>query len=517
MNTQNSNDNLKQRTAKGFFWSLFGNGAQQIVVMLIGIMLGRLLAPGDYGLVGMLTVFSILASNLQESGFTAALTVKKEATDSDYNAVFWCSALISALLYVVLFCCAPLIAAYNHSPELTLLGRVIFLGFFFTSLGISQVAWLLRGLHVKEKTMAQVTASLTSGIIGLGCAFARCGVWSLVAMDISYKLTHTLMVWHFTPWRPSLRIDLRPAWRMFGFGSRLLVTNSLNTINGQLLQSLMGHFYSRHFMGHYTQANKWNTLGTSLLGGMINNVARPVLAKVEDDADRQRRILRKMMRFTAMLAFPGMMGIGLVADFVPLLMGDKWLFCVPYLQVLCVGGAFLSVNEIFSNLMISRQRSDLYMYSTLTFLAVQLSLVGAFTLTDTVPSCAVALLDAVAPYCPIVAAGGGLMPLLLCIVALQPLWFFVLFFTARRVLDMRLRDVLADVVPFVLAAVVALTVGYHAASVIIDALGWGGTAARIVIIAAKVTVTAATYAAIMWTARVEVFRECVAFALRRGR
>lgn len=521
MDSQNTSDNLKERTAKGLFWSLFGNGAQQVVVMLIGILLGRLLSPADYGLVGMLTIFSILASNLQESGFTAALTVKKEATHADFNAVFWTSTFLSAALYAILFCCAPLIAAYDHSPELTLLGRVIFLGFFFTSLGISHVAWLMRNLRVREKTMAQVTASLLSGFIGLGCAFAGCGVWSLVAMDLSYKFTHTFMVWRATPWRPTLHIDLRPAWQMFGFGSKLLITNTLNTINGQLLQSLMGHFYKPTTMGHYSQANKWNTLGTSLLTGMLNSVARPVLAKVggeegtEGTADaansgyeRQKRVMRKMLRFTAMLSFPAMMGIGLVADFVPLLMGDKWLFCVPYLQVLCVGGAFLPVNEIFSNLMISRQRSDLYLYTTTAFLVIQFALVGLFT--------AQAFYSL--PYFQTLASGeASLLPLLVCVVALQPIWFFVLFFVVKRLLVIRLAEVLSDVLPFLLTALASLAAGYFASEGIVGAMSIDGYVVRLLLIVFKVLITATVYCSVMWTARVEVFRECVAFVLKRGK
>lgn len=505
--TTNATDNLKERTAAGLFWSLFGNGAQQVVVMIIGIILTRLLDPADYGLVGMLTVFSILASNLQESGFTAALTVKKEATDADFNAVFWTSTLLSAVLYLILFCCAPLIAAYDHAPELTLLGRVIFLGFFFTSLAIPHVAWLQRNLCVKEKTTAQVTASLLSGVVGLVCAAVGCGVWSLVAMDLAYKLVHTLMVWRATPWHPVLNFDLRPAWRMFGFGSRLLVTNSLNTLNNQLLQSLLGHFYTKREIGYYSQANKWNTLGTSLLAGMLNTVARPVLAKVDDDARRQKRIMRKMLRFTAMLSFPTMMGIGLVADVVPLMGGDKWLFCVPYLQLLTIGGAFLPVNEIFSNLMISRSRSDYYMWSTLAFLVVQLTLVWGFT---TFPEGVAAAVSACG--FPEGLPGGPMMPLLICVVAMQPLWTVVLYCVTRRLIDVRFFEVLTDVVPFVLAAVVSLAVGYFAAEAIAPLFGFSSIPTRILLVVLKILVTAPVYCAIMWTARVAVFRECVEFA-----
>lgn len=505
--TTTSQDNLKERTAAGLFWSLFGNGAQQVVVMIIGIILTRLLDPADYGLVGMLTVFSILASNLQESGFTAALTVKKEATAADFNAVFWTSTFLSALLYLVLFCCAPLIAAYDHAPELTLLGRVIFLGFFFTSLAIPHVAWLQRNLKVKEKTTAQVSASLISGIVGLACAAMGCGVWSLVAMDLAYKLVHTLVVWRATPWHPTFNFDLRPAWRMFGFGSRLLVTNSLNTLNNQLLQSLLGHFYPKHEIGYYSQANKWNTLGTSLLGGMLNTVARPVLAKVDDDADRQKRIMRKMLRFTAMLSFPAMMGIGLIADVVPLMGGDKWLFCIPYLQLLTIGGAFLPVNEIFSNLMISRSRSDYYMWTTLAFLVIQLALVVGFTTFLESVASAVA-----ACGFPDGLPGGPMMPLLVCVVAMQPLWTIVLFCVVRRLVAVRFFEVLTDIVPFILAAVVSIATGYFAAETIAPHFGFSPILTRILLVILKVIVTATLYCAIMWTTRVAVFRECLDFA-----
>lgn len=500
MDSPNTNDNLKERTAKGLFWSLFGNGAQQVVVMLIGIMLGRLLSPADYGLVGMLTIFSILASNLQESGFTAALTVKKDATDADFNAVFWCSAFLSAALYLVLFFCAPLIARYNHCPELTLLGRVIFLGFFFTSLGISHVAWLLRSLQVRAKTTAQVVASLLSGVLGLLCALLGCGVWSLVVMDLAYKLTHTLMVWHFTPWHPTLRLDLRPAWRMFGFGSRLLVTNTLNTINGQLLQSLLGHHYAPAPMGHYSQANKWNTLGTSLLTGMLNSVARPVLAKVDDDGQRQTRVLRKMLRFTAMLSLPAMMGIALVADFVPLLMGDKWLPCVPYLQVLCLGGAFLPINETLSNLLISRSRTDLYMRSTIAFLVVQLLLVVLFT-SGLLPTFS--------------TSSGSMLPLLISIASLQPLWFLVLYSVVRSQLTLRLVEVLSDVLPFLVCTLLSMAVGYFASEALLAHVGLSGQLVRALLVLFKVIIVAALYCLLLWSLKVEVFRECVEFVVKR--
>ena len=144
------NQSLKEKTAKGLFWGGFSNGIQQLLNLLFGIFLARVLTPSDYGMVGMLAIFSLIASSIQESGFTAALVNKKEVTHNDYNAVFWFNAAISLSLYLLLFLCAPLIADFYHTPELTPLARYSFIGFFIASLGISHSAYLLRNLMVKQ-------------------------------------------------------------------------------------------------------------------------------------------------------------------------------------------------------------------------------------------------------------------------------------------------------------------------------------------------------------------------------
>lgn len=500
--------NLKERTARGMLWSILGNGAQQVVVMLIGIALARMLDVAEYGLVAMLTVFSLLAANLQEGGFTSALAVRKEATHEDFNSVFWCSAMMSAAIYGMLWWCAPYIAAFNHAPELTLLARVMFVGFFITSLGISHVAWLFRNLRVREKTTAQVSASIISGLIGMGCAWQGCGVWSLIAMDLSYKLVHTALAWYWSAWRPTLHIDLRPAWRMFGFGSRLLLTNVLTTLNNQLLQGILGHYYPSAQVGQYSQANKWNTLGINVLGGMMNSVAQPVLAQVGDDGERQTRVFRKMLRFTSMLAFPAMMGLALIApEFIPLVLGAKWAPCVPYLQVLCLGGAFTPICSVFSNLMISKERSDYHLVTTSVFLICQLGLVLAFTslagrggqIAET-PSWIVAITA---------HAEVGLMPLLIAVAALQPLWLVSLAFAARRLGVVRMEVLAYDVAPFLLVAMGCCLGGWIGAVL--------STSHTFGILMLKIVFTASLYCVVMAKARVEVFYEALEFLNRKFR
>ena len=160
-------ETLKDKTAKGIFWGGMSNGLQQLLNLIFGIFLGRLLSPTDYGMVGMLTIFSLIAGSLQESGFTAAIANKKEVTHRDYNAVFWFSVLVSATLYILLFMAAPLIADFYHTPELAPLARYSFIGFFISSFGTAHFAKLFREMKVKQRTIATFTALCISGIVGV--------------------------------------------------------------------------------------------------------------------------------------------------------------------------------------------------------------------------------------------------------------------------------------------------------------------------------------------------------------
>ena len=303
------NQSLKEKTAKGLFWGGFSNGIQQLLNLLFGIFLARLLTPADYGMVGMLAIFSLIASSIQESGFTAALVNKKEVTHNDYNAVFWFNAAISLSLYLLLFLCAPLIADFYHTPELTPLARYSFIGFFIASLGISHSAYLLRNLMVKQRALSSVIGLTVSGITGVTLAYFGFSYWGIATQSIVYVAVNTACYWHFTRWQPSLQFKFTPIKEMFGFSGKLLVTNVFNHINNNLFSVILGKFYTEKEVGYYNQANKWCGMGQLFISGMINGVAQPVLTKVSDDLERQKRVFRKMLRFTAFVSFPAMLGV----------------------------------------------------------------------------------------------------------------------------------------------------------------------------------------------------------------
>ena len=355
---------LKDKTAKGLFWGGFSNGIQQLLNLVFGIFIARLLTPSDYGMVGMLAIFSLIAGSIQESGFTAALVNKKEVTHKDYNAVFWFNIITSLCLYLVLFLCAPLIAYFYKVPELTPLARYSFTGFFIASLGISHSAYLKRNLMVKQQAMSSVIGLTVSGIAGVTLAYLGFSYWGYATQSIVYVAVNTACYWHFTRWRPTLQFSLAPIKEMFGFSGKLLITNIFNHINNNLFSVILGKYYSKIEVGYYNQSNKWCGMGQQFILGMINGVAQPVLAKISEDTDRQQRVFRKMLRFTAFISFPAMLGLGIIAEeLIVISITDKWYSSVSIMQILCISGAFVPIANLYQQLIISKGKSRIFMWN----------------------------------------------------------------------------------------------------------------------------------------------------------
>ena len=373
-------ETLKEKTARGLFWGGMNNGVQQLIGLLTGIILGRLLSPGDFGLVAMITIFSVVATELQSSGFKTALTNLKRPTANDYNSVFWFNIVVSACIYVVLFCCAPLIADYYHRPELVALCRYLFLGFVFSSFGLAQSAWLFKNLRTKQQAKSGMTAIVVSNVVGIVMAWRGFAYWSIATQTLVYILTNTLMLWHYSPWRPTLSWDSGPVRRMFRFSCKIMASAILTQVNNNILNIILGRYYSARETGYYNQAYQWNYKGSYTLQGMVQTVAQPIFVDLKDDSQRQLRALRKLIRFAAFVSFPLLFGFSLVAkEFIVLAITDRWLTSAGYLQVLCLCGAVMPLCTLMSNLIISKGRSDIYMWCTLALGLCEIALMLSLT------------------------------------------------------------------------------------------------------------------------------------------
>ena len=203
-------ESLKEKTARGLVWGSLSNGIQQLLNVVIGIFLGRLLDTSDWGMVGMITIFTAIGACLQEGGFIAALNKRKDATHRDFNAVFWTSLCIGVGFYAIMFFCAPLISAFYKEPALTPLTRFICLSFVISSLSTAPRAWLFRNMMVRETSIMTITSLAISGVVAVAMAFAGMAYWGIATQNIVYILLITLLSYYFSGWRPSLKIDFRP-------------------------------------------------------------------------------------------------------------------------------------------------------------------------------------------------------------------------------------------------------------------------------------------------------------------
>lgn len=473
---------LKDKTAKGLLWGGINNGAMQLLNLIFGIITSRILNDTDYGMVGMLSVFSLIAGSLQESGFTAALVNKKDIRHEDYNAVFWFCSGVSLALYLILFFCAPLIAGFYNQPVLVPLARYSFLGFLIASLGISHSAYLFRNLMVKQKALTSIIALTVSGIAGVVLALTGFSYWGIATQSIVYVAAVNLCYLYFSPWRPTWNINFRPLKGMIGFSSKLLVTNIFTHINNNLFSIILGRYYSEREVGQFNQANKWNLMGHSLISGMVNSVALPVLRQVSDDTGRQQRVFRKMLRFTAFMSFPAMLGLSLVApELITIAITDKWLPSAHILQLLAVGGAFIPVTNLYTNLIISKGKSNIFMWNTIAQGMVQL--ITMYLLY---------------PY--------GIHTMLAVYVAVNIAWLGVWHYFVWREIRLGFLHALKDIFSFgIIAAAVMAGVAFITRPI-----------ENIYLLAlAKILSAAALYTIILWASGSVTFKESLQYLLKK--
>ena len=476
-----SSQPLKERTEKSLFWSMLNNGTLQLLNILFGVVLARLLTPGDYGIVGVLTIFTLIAGNLQSSGFTQALINLKPPKPEDYNSVFWFNVIVSVVLYTILWFCAPLIAAFFHQPVLVDVSRFVFLAFLISSLGIAHAAYMSKNMMNREIAIINLIALLCSGATGIILAFNGYAYWSLAWQQVIYITVLNIGRYYFVKWRPIFKIDFGPVKRMFGFAVNILFTNIINTLSGQILTFIFGRFFPITQVGNFTQANKWNTQANTFVSGTLTQVVQTVLVSVNDDKERQKRIFRKMIRFTAFVTFPVMLGLALVAnEFVIVVLGNKWLDCIPLLQVLCMAGAFIPFYTVYQHLAIGCNRGDLYLWCNVGQIVLQ---IGLILLCYYLFSQSIIVVVTVYSI-------------------FMVLWLAAWQVAANHLINLKWSEAFLDIVPFLLITVVVFTITYFATLFIHN---------NVLLLITKVILGAALYIIVMKLATVKIFDECWQF------
>ena len=473
---------LKEKTAQGLLWGGLNSGIQQLVGLAFGIVLGRLLSPSDYGMMAMISIFSLVATALQDSGFRTALTNIEHPKHEDYNSVFWFNIIMASSLYVILFLAAPLIGEYYHTPHVVPLCRYAFLSIVIASLGTAQSAYLFKHLRAKQQAEAGALAVILSSLTGVGMAFAGMAYWSLATQGLVYVGINTLLQWHFSPWRPSIHgITFAPVRRMFRFSCKILATTIMTHVNNNVLNILLGHYFTPRDTGNYNQAYQWNTKCYSLVQSMVAQVAQPVLVSLNGEEGRQKDVFRKMMRFTAFITFPLLFGFGLVAkEFIVTAIGEKWLASAQLIQILCLSGATMPLSTLFSNMIISKGRSGTFFWCTFTLGLVQ-----------------IATMIMIWPM--------GIRTMVIAYTLLNTSWLLVWLFFVRRLIGYGYWMFFCDVMPFALAAAGVMGVAYVATMPLSN---------MIALLITRFIIAVVLYYVVMKIARVKILAECERFVKR---
>lgn len=480
-------ESLKQKTAKGLFWGAMNSGSTQILNLIFGIVLGRMLSPEIYSVVAILTIFVAIAGDLQSSGFTQALVNIKRPTDRDYNSVFSFNVVMSVMMYFILFLCAPLIADFYDRPYLTEVSRVLFLSFLIASIGIAHGGYMMKNMMNKEMAIIGFIALIVSGATGITLAFLGKTYWALVWQQIAYISVTVIGKFFFVKeWRPRLTLDFGPVKQMAPFAMNILVTKIVNTVSNNILTNIFGKLFPDRLVGNYSQAYKWDTMANSLVANTVGQIAQAVLVEAspsdhsEDSSELQ--VFRKMLRFTCFLSMPLMFDFALVAnEFILITIGDKWTGCVPLLQVLCLSGAFVPLYTMYQNLAMSQGRSDIFMWLNIGQIALQIVIVMLFYRFS--------------------------MLIMVCAYSIfMILWLIPWHIFTGRLIRYRWTDAFKDIAPFALSAMFTMAVTYWATDMITNLY---------ILIAIRFCLAATIYYGIMKIAKVQILIECEQFILKR--
>lgn len=479
--------NEKHTTTKilnGLFWKLMENGGAQGVQFLVSIMLGRLLSPKEYGVVGAILIFVMIANVLVQNGFSTALIQKRTVDETDFSSVFFFNMTVSAVIYLLLFLAAPGIAGFYHNEEMTSLVRVLAVVLFPGGVISIQNAYVSRNMAFRGLFISSFAASILSGVISIYLARGGYGVWALVWQQIAYYFFYMLILFMSISWKPRLLFSLSRIRVMFSFGWKLLCASLLDTVYNNIYGLVIGKIYNESMLGYYNRGEQFPKLIVSNLGAAIQSVMLPVLSASQDEPEKVKSMLRKAIMVSSYLVLPMMAGLMAVArPMVLLLLGEKWLPCVPFLQIMCIAYAFWPIHIANLQALNAMGRSDIFLK-----LEIVKKMVGIAVLV------------------------AGIRYNALILVALKAaadfLCTFINAWPNKRLLDYSIFEQWRDIIPS--AAVSAVMAAAVMAAGRYMGIGWMGLILQILL-------GAAVYILISWILRLEVFRYITGLAADRIR
>lgn len=356
-------------------------GGTQGIQFIVQILLARLLLPSDYGIIALVIIFTAIANVFVQSGLNTALIQKKHADQVDFSSVFYLSLSLAFGIYIVLFLAAPAIASFYEIPEITPVLRVLSLTLFFGAFNSIQNAVVARNLQFKKLFFSSTGAILVSGAVGVYMAYTGYGVWALVGHQITNQLLVTLILWCTVKWRPRLVFSISRVKGLFSFGWKLLVSSLIDTAYQHLRSLIIGKMYTPAILGFYNRGEQFPSVIVSNINGSIQSVMLPVLSAEQDNIPRVKNMMRRAIVTSSFIIFPLMVGLAVVAEpLIKLLLTDKWLPAVPFLQIFCATYALWPIHTANLQAINALGRSDIFLKLEIVKKIMGLSIVAVTVL-----------------------------------------------------------------------------------------------------------------------------------------
>ncbi|REG77488.1 lipopolysaccharide biosynthesis protein [Algoriphagus antarcticus] len=372
--------NLRKKTIKGVLWNAFEMFGGKIIQIVITVILARMLTPEDFGVIGLLVIFTELSKVILDSGFSQALIRKQDSDQTDFTSVFYFNIFIGIVVYSGLYLLAPLISDFYNYPELTNISRVVFLTIFINSFGIVQNAKIIKEVNFKILANRTIIANLLAGILAVYLAYNGFGVWALVIQMVLASFLRVIFLWVFAKWVPSLSFSFKPIRILFAFSGNLLLSGMFDVIASNIQTLLIGKFYTKADLGFYTQGKQLSVIPSQTLTTVVRNVTYPTLSVLQNKDEQLKQAYRKVIRIAFFIVFPLMLGLVVVADkLIPLVLGDAWKPAVKYFMLLCITGAIFPLYSINQNIFLIKGNSKLYLMVSIalriiTFISIAITI-----------------------------------------------------------------------------------------------------------------------------------------------
>lgn len=355
-------NDLKRKAVSSLAWRFMERCGAQGVSFIVSIVLARLLAPEIFGIIALVTVFTAILQVFVDSGMANALIQKKDADDLDFSSVFYFNLVMCIALYLLLFFCAPLIASFYHNPELTPVIRVLGVTLLISGVKNVQQAYVSRTLQFKRFFFATLGGTIGAAVVGITMAYMGFGVWALVAQSLFNATVDTIILWMTVRWRPKLQFSFTRLKGLLNYGWKLLLAGLLHTVYTNLRSLIIGKLYTPQDLAYYEKGSSFPTVIVSNINTSIDSVLLPTMSGVQDNRETVKVITRRSIVTSSYLMWPMMVGLAVVAKpLVLLLLTEKWLMAVPFLQITCFALGLEPLQTANLNAIKAVGRSDIFL------------------------------------------------------------------------------------------------------------------------------------------------------------